>query len=362
MADRADGRRRGHPRHRAHRGHRLELGDLPRVPRRARRADVRRSTSARRCRTARCARTRWASAARATSRPPPTTSRRWPPSCRRRSRPARSASRRRARSATARWTASPVPGTFAAEDELFALGRAMAARRARGVRARAARRVGRGPARARARDGVDGAAVRRARPARSRSRCCRSTPRPTLWRGLMDESLRRARRRRAGRAAGRGATVRHAARLPDPPRRSAVGRRTAHWRRACSPDELLAELAKPAVRAQILAETDVAPDPTVLFDGMFQLVQGSLDRLYALGDPPDYEPTPDRTVAAIAEAARRRRRSTMLYDLHARARRPAPADAAVLQLRRAQPRRDPRDAAAPGRRCRDCPTAARTAA
>ena len=68
-------------------------------------------------------------------------------------------------------------------------------------------------------------------------------------------------------------------------------------------DELLDELAKPAVRAQILSEEDVAPDPTVLFDGMFLLVQASLDRLYSLGDPPVYEPTPDRTIAAMAEAA-----------------------------------------------------------
>ena len=36
LAHRADGGRRGHPRHRAARGHRLGLGDLPRVPRRAR--------------------------------------------------------------------------------------------------------------------------------------------------------------------------------------------------------------------------------------------------------------------------------------------------------------------------------------
>ena len=36
---------------------------------------------------------------------------------------------------------------------------------------------------------------------------------------------------------------------------------------------------------------------------MFLLVQASLDRLYSLGDPPVYEPTPDRTIAAMAEAA-----------------------------------------------------------
>jgi hypothetical protein len=32
-------------------------------------------------------------------------------------------------------------------------------------------------------------------------------------------------------------------------------------------------------------------DPTLQFDAMFALVQHSLHRLYALGDPPDYEPT-----------------------------------------------------------------------
>ena len=47
---------------------------------------------------------------------------------------------------------------------------------------------------------------------------------------------------------------------------------------------------------------------------MFALVQHSLDRLYALGDPPDYEPTPDRTVAAIARDRGEDPLAT-LYDL-----------------------------------------------
>ncbi len=125
---------------------------------------------------------------------------------------------------------------------------------------------------------------------------------PDAWRGLMDESLR-------AYDAGAQVVPQVAARpfgmlLGFPTRHGFSGRPTYRALAArLGPDELLAELAKPAVRAQILAEDDVAPDPTVLFDGFFQLVQGSLDRLYSLGDPPVYEPTPDRTIAAMAEAA-----------------------------------------------------------
>ena len=79
LAHRADGGRRGHPRHRARRGHPLGVGDASpststrSTPRRAR-ARRRRAGAARRGARA----TSWASAARATSPPRPTTSRRWP--------------------------------------------------------------------------------------------------------------------------------------------------------------------------------------------------------------------------------------------------------------------------------------------
>ncbi len=66
--------------------------------------------------------------------------------------------------------------------------------------------------------------------------------------------------------------------------------------------ELLAELRRPEVREAILDETDVDPDPTVQFAGIAQLFQSSLHQLYAMGTPPDYEPTEDRTVAALAAA------------------------------------------------------------
>jgi N-acyl-D-aspartate/D-glutamate deacylase len=55
------------------------------------------------------------------------------------------------------------------------------------------------------------------------------------------------------------------------------------------------------VRATILGEADLPVDPAVQFDAMFAMIQHGLHNLYAIGNPPDYEPTPDRTVAAIAQ-------------------------------------------------------------
>src|SRR3954454_1915578 len=177
----------------------------------------------------------------------------------------------------------PVPGTFAAEDELFALGRAMQ-RGGRAVFELA-------PLGA---SGEDLLAPQREMAWMVKLSDDLGLPvsftllqidaAPDAWRGLMDESLR---------AYDSGAQVvpQVAARpfgmlLGFPTRHGFTGRPTYRAMAArLSPEELLAELAKPAVRAQILAEDDVAPDPTVLFDGFFELVQGSLDRLYALGDP-----------------------------------------------------------------------------
>jgi len=63
-----------------------------------------------------------------------------------------------------------------------------------------------------------------------------------------------------------------------------------------------------------LSEADLLPDPAVLFDAMYGLIQHSADKIYAIGDPPDYEPTSERTVAAIAESRGEDPLATM-YDL-----------------------------------------------
>jgi len=66
-------------------------------------------------------------------------------------------------------------------------------------------------------------------------------------------------------------------------------------------EELAARLADPSVRARILAESDLPPQPVPLFDALFALIQHSTDRIFPIGDPPDYEPTTEQTIAAMAE-------------------------------------------------------------
>ena len=72
---------------------------------------------------------------------------------------------------------------------------------------------------------------------------------------------------------------------------------------AHSPHELLHELARPEIRAAILAETDEPADPNVQFDGIGGFLQMALDQLYVIGSECDYEPTRERSVTALAVAA-----------------------------------------------------------
>lgn len=79
-------------------------------------------------------------------------------------------------------------------------------------------------------------------------------------------------------------------------------------------EELAERLAEPAVRAAILSEADLPAQAVPMFDGLFAMIQHSVDNLYAIGDPPDYEPTVEKTVVAIARSRGEDPLATM-YDL-----------------------------------------------
>ena len=206
----------------------------------------------------------------------------------------------------------PVPGTFAAEDELFGLGRAMAAG-GRAVFELAPQGVA----------GEDIVAPKKELEWMQRLGAEIDRPisfamiqidaAPNLWREQLDISA-------AAHAAGSRLYPQIAARpfgmlFGFPGHHGFTHRPTYRRLKAeCSREELALRLADPAVKAAILSEDDLPVDPTQQFDAMFALVQHSLDRLYALGDPPDYEPTPDRTVAAIARDRGEDPLAT-LYDL-----------------------------------------------
>src|SRR5947207_4958211 len=71
--------------------------------------------------------------------------------------------------------------------------------------------------------------------------------------------------------------------------------------------ERVVELRRPEVRDAILAETSPAgPLDAILGTG--------LDTMFPIGEPPDYEPTADRSIAAIA-ARERRDPEAVLYDV-----------------------------------------------
>ena len=206
----------------------------------------------------------------------------------------------------------PVPGTFAAEEELFALGHAMAAGGQAVFELAPQGAAGEdivGPKREL--DWMRRLGGEIDRPLSFA--LIQVDADPNLWREQLDLSA-------AAHAAGSRLYPQIAAR----PFGMMIGFQGHHgfthrptYRRLkaeCSREELAQRLADPAVKAAILSEDDLPVDPTQLFDGMFAMVQHSLGRLYALGNPPDYEPTPDRTVTAIAKARGEDPLST-LYDL-----------------------------------------------
>ncbi len=65
-------------------------------------------------------------------------------------------------------------------------------------------------------------------------------------------------------------------------------------------DERMRELRRPELRAAILAEPDDPPKSQALMDNLHLVFQRGIEQIFPLGDPVDYEPPPDRSVAAQA--------------------------------------------------------------
>ncbi len=196
----------------------------------------------------------------------------------------------------------PVPGTFAAEDELFALGRAMKAG------GRAVFELA--PLGA---SGEDLLAPKQEMGWMVKLSDDLGLPvsftllqidaAPDAWRGLMDESLRAHDAGAQVIPADRGAAVRHAARLPDPPRLQ----RSPHVPRArgAAVARRAARRAGEARRARAdpLRGRRRRPTPVCCTTGSSSSCRARSTACTRSATRPVYEPTLDRTIAAMAEAA-----------------------------------------------------------
>jgi len=186
----------------------------------------------------------------------------------------------------------PVPGTFAAEDELFGLGQALADANA-GVFELAPAGV----------MGEDLAApasemdwMRRLAEATGRPitfALSQHDQAPDQWKELLDLALNEwdagipIRPQIAGRPTGLLLGLQTFHPLLMRPSYQAI----AHLPLA----ERVAEMKKPAVRKAILSEIVTNADDRMSFIGM------GLDRVFPIGNPPDYEPAPETSIAAQAE-------------------------------------------------------------
>ena len=63
--------------------------------------------------------------------------------------------------------------------------------------------------------------------------------------------------------------------------------------------ERVARLRDPETRRRILSEPNASTDPRLAV--VYALIQQGLHKIFPLGDPPDYEPGPEQSIAAIAK-------------------------------------------------------------
>jgi N-acyl-D-aspartate/D-glutamate deacylase len=185
----------------------------------------------------------------------------------------------------------PVPGTFAAEDELFALGRALADAGAGVFELAPAGVLGEDlAAPEREVDWMRRLATETGRPITFA--VSQHDLAPHQWRRILDLALDAydggvpMRPQVAGRPLGLLLGLQTFHPLRDRPAYLELERLPL--------DERVERMRRPQVREAILSERGV-PDDRMAFIGL------GLDRMFALGDPPDYEPAPDTSVAARAE-------------------------------------------------------------
>jgi N-acyl-D-amino-acid deacylase len=199
----------------------------------------------------------------------------------------------------------PVPGTFAAEDELLGIGRALGSA-GRGVFEVAPAGVMGEDLLAPAKE-VDWMRRLSAETGRPVTFALAQHNRaPEQWRELLQL---------AESATGEGAALR--AQVMGRPTSLLVGWQTQTHPFRFRPtykaiadlplEERVERLRRPEVRAAILSERN--PDHPLA-----DVVSAGLDRIFPMGEPPDYEPPPERSVAAIA-AAQGRPGEEVLYDL-----------------------------------------------
>ncbi len=191
----------------------------------------------------------------------------------------------------------PVPGTFAAEDELFALGRGL--RDGGGGVFELAPVGSAGEDIIKPRTEVEWMQRLSADTGQPVSFALLQVPTaPELWRDLMEASMQ---------AADRGAQL--FPQVAGRPFGLLVGWQTSHpfsrrpsYRAIEHLDinQRIQRLRDPAVREAILTEQD-GERRGGMQEGVGSLVANMLHAMYVLGNPPDYEPTADRSIAAIAK-------------------------------------------------------------
>jgi N-acyl-D-aspartate/D-glutamate deacylase len=199
-------------------------------------------------------------------------------------------------------TGSPVPGTFAAEDELFGIGRAVA--EAGGIfELVPGGSVGQG-----------GQVIGEEVPLRDEIAWMETLSRETGMAitylifefGEDPEAFRNA-LRWTEQANARGARLfpqtagRPTGILTGWQCRHLFQRRPTYLKLHDLPlEQRLRQLLRPEVRAAILSEKDIEPSSPALMENLHLLFQRQIDLIYPLGNPVDYEPAPDQSVTAQA--------------------------------------------------------------